>query len=56
MFLKADNVPVVFPGVPVSVPGSREEGGGERRWEALMGNWASALGPPLESSLKGLER
>ena len=31
---------------------------GERRqgWEALMGKWASALSPPLESSLKGLER
>lgn len=27
-----------------------------RSWEALMGKWASALSPPLESSLKGLER
>lgn len=32
------------------LPGAREDG------EALMGKWASALSPPLESSLKGLER
>lgn len=32
--------------------------GEERRWgwEDLMGKWASSLSPPLESSLKGLER
>lgn len=36
------------------VPGSLRE----RRWgwEALMGKWASSLSPPLESSIKGLER
>lgn len=35
----------------------RLPGGVRRRgWEVVMGKWASALSPPLESSLKGLER
>lgn len=59
-FCKVYYIHTLFPGVSISLCSvtlcSRLPGGEETCWEALMGKWASTLSPPLESSLKGLER
>lgn len=54
-FCKAYYIHIMFPGVSLTRC-SGSQGGEETGWEALMGKWANVLSPPLESSLKGLER